>query len=80
VGPGSRARLGRAGITLGRRDCGRRVVPARNTGRHPLFHPADEAIATALWDQLLDLGPHAEIAVVNGIDVRLAEQGPYGWR
>jgi hypothetical protein len=45
------------------------------------FSPAEEAIATALCDQLLDTqagGP--KIPVVNLIDARLAEQQTDGWR
>ena len=44
------------------------------------FTPVEEAIATALCDQLLDLGPDPRIAVVNMIDARLAEQETDGWR
>jgi hypothetical protein len=44
------------------------------------FTPTEEAIATALCDQLLDLDQDSEIAVVNMIDARLAEQETDGWR
>ncbi len=43
------------------------------------FTPAEEAIATALCDQLLDLGEGATVPVVNLIDARLAEQETDGW-
>ncbi len=52
-------------------------------GRPPdirFFTPAEEAVATALCDRLLDLGPDPEVAVVNMIDARLAEQETDGWR
>jgi Gluconate 2-dehydrogenase subunit 3 len=44
------------------------------------FTPAEEAIATALCDQLLDLGEGARVPVVNLIDARLAERETDGWR
>ena len=46
------------------------------------FTPAQEAVATALCDQLLDLRsdpPGGRVPVVNLIDARLAEQQTDGW-
>jgi len=46
------------------------------------FTPAEEAVATALCDQLLDLRadpPGDRVHVVNMIDSRLAEQQTDGW-
>ena len=46
------------------------------------FTPAEEAVATALCDQLLDLSsdpPGCRVPVVNMIDSRLAEQETDGW-
>ena len=46
------------------------------------FTPQEEAVATALCDQLLDLDadpPGSRVAVVNQIDSRLAEQETDGW-
>ena len=43
------------------------------------FSPAEEAIATALCDQLLDQAEDARLPVVNQIDARLAEKETDGW-
>ena len=46
------------------------------------FTPAQEAVATALCDQLLDLRsdpPGSRVPVLNMIDARLAEQETDGW-
>ncbi len=47
------------------------------------FTPSEQAIATALCDQLLaqsdDAGPESRVAVVNLVDARLAEQQTDGW-
>jgi hypothetical protein len=60
------------------------VVWARTGPPPPIryFTPAQEAIATALCDQLLDLRsdpPERRVPVVNMIDARLAEQETDGW-
>jgi Gluconate 2-dehydrogenase subunit 3 len=44
------------------------------------FTPAQEAIATALCDQLLGQADEPLVPLVNMIDVRLAEQETDGWR
>ena len=48
------------------------------------FTPAEQAVATALCDQLLDQGEGSpggrRVPVVNMIDARLAEQQTDGWR
>jgi hypothetical protein len=44
------------------------------------FSPAEEAIATALCDQLLGQTEDARLPVVNQIDARLAEKETDGWR
>ena len=43
------------------------------------FSPAEQAIATALCDQLLDQAEDARLPVVNQIDARLAEKETDGW-
>ncbi len=43
------------------------------------FSPEEEAIATALCDQLLDQHAEPRVPVVNLIDARLAEQETDGW-
>lgn len=43
------------------------------------FTPAEQAVATALCDQLLDQHGDAKVPVVNLIDARLAEQQTDGW-
>jgi hypothetical protein len=43
------------------------------------FTPAEQAVATALCDQLLDQHGQAKIPVVNLIDARLAEKQTDGW-
>jgi hypothetical protein len=43
------------------------------------FSPAEEAIATALCDQLLDQAEDTRLPVVNQIDARLAEKETDGW-
>jgi hypothetical protein len=60
------------------------VVWARTAPPPPIryFTPAEEAVATALCDQLLDLRsdpPGSRVPVVNMIDARLAEQLTDGW-
>jgi len=44
------------------------------------FSPAEQAIATALCDQLLDQAEGARLPLVNQIDARLAEKETDGWR
>ena len=44
------------------------------------FTPDEQAVATALCDQLLDESEHGRLPVVNLIDSRLAEQETDGWR
>lgn len=44
------------------------------------FTPAEEAVATALCDLLLNQEDDARVPVVNLIDSRLAEQETDGWR
>jgi hypothetical protein len=58
------------------------VVLSR-TGMAPdnrFFDPGEQAVATALCDQLLDQGGDRDVPVVNLIDARLAEQRTDGWR
>ncbi len=43
------------------------------------FSPDEEAIATALCDQLLDQQADPKVPIVNLIDARLAEQQTDGW-
>jgi Gluconate 2-dehydrogenase subunit 3 len=43
------------------------------------FTPAEQAVATALCDRLLDQHGEAKIPVVNMIDARLAEKQTDGW-
>jgi hypothetical protein len=43
------------------------------------FTPSEQAVATALCDQLLDQHGQARIPVVNLIDARLAEKQTDGW-
>ena len=57
------------------------VVLSR-TGMAPdirFFTPSEQAVATALCDQLLDQHGQAKIPVVNLIDARLAEKQTDGW-
>jgi hypothetical protein len=44
------------------------------------FSPAEQAVASALCDQLLDQHGDTKVPVVNLIDARLAEQQTDGWR
>jgi hypothetical protein len=44
------------------------------------FTPSEQAVATALCDQLLDQHGDTRIPIVNLIDARLAEQQTDGWR
>ena len=43
------------------------------------FSPAEQAVATALCDQLLDQQGQAKVPVVSMIDTRLAEKQTDGW-
>jgi len=57
------------------------VVMAR-LGRPPdirFFTPAEEAVARALFDQLLDQHEEPRVPVVNLVDARLAEAETDGW-
>jgi Gluconate 2-dehydrogenase subunit 3 len=52
-------------------------------GRPPdvrFFTPAEEAIATALFDRLLGTGEDRRVPVVAMVDARLAERQTDGWR
>lgn len=44
------------------------------------FTPAEEAAATALFDQLLDQNEHTRLPIAHHVDSRLAEQQTDGWR
>lgn len=62
-------------------DATRAVVQGR-VGRQPamrFFTEAEEAAATALFDQLLDQRTEPRIPVVQLVDVRLAEEQTDGW-
>jgi len=44
------------------------------------FTPAEQAVATALCDRLLDQNGEGKLPLVNVIDARLSEQQTDGWR
>jgi len=57
------------------------VLSRRGTARDfRFFTPAEQAIATALFDRLLDQGGDDRVPVVAMVDGRLAEAQTDGWR